>query len=207
MAVTSATNTSSTSSSAQSTRTNKFGDLTSEQFTKIMLSELQSQDPLKPNDSNALLQQLSSIRSIESNLSLEKKLGNILSQNQLASAGNLLGANISGLTETNNRVSGTVVGVNAGPSGVSVTLAQGWTVPFSKIDGITIPTTPPATNPPTTNPPPATNPTTNPPASNPATSPPVNPMGRTPATTVPAATPSSGTPVNAAPATQTSSAN
>jgi flagellar basal-body rod modification protein FlgD len=202
MAVTSATITSSSSSVAQSTRPNKFGDLTSEQFTKIMLSELQSQDPLKPNDSNALLQQVSSIRSIESNLSLEKKLGSILSQNQLASAGNLLGTNISGLTETNTRVSGKVVGVNAGPSGVSVTLSQGWKVPFNKIDGITLPPAAEAPNAPNNGQPAPIVPNNPPAASNPPTSPPVNPLANRPASSTPAAAPASGTPVNATPVTQ-----
>jgi len=124
---------------ASATGASRFGELSSDQFTRIMLSELQSQDPLKPNDSNALLQQLSAIRSIESNLSLEKNLKTIVSQNQLSSAAGLLGAQVGGLTDGNNRVAGTVVAVGAGSSGVSVRLSTGWVVPFNQIDSIQLP--------------------------------------------------------------------
>lgn len=141
---------------SQATGASRFGELSSDQFTRIMLSELQSQDPLKPNDSNALLQQLSAIRSIESNLSLEKNLKTIVSQNQLSSAAGLLGAQVGGLTDSNNRVAGTVVAVGAGSGGVSVRLSTGWVIPFSQIDSIQLPglNNPNPTPPPTPTPPP-----------------------------------------------------
>ena len=45
-----------------------FGALDSEEFLNIMFTELQNQDPFEPNDSSALLEQLNSIRSIESDM-------------------------------------------------------------------------------------------------------------------------------------------
>ena len=36
----------------------RFGELTSGDFLKIMLSEMSRQDPLKPNDSSALVEQM-----------------------------------------------------------------------------------------------------------------------------------------------------
>ena len=41
------------------------GALGSEEFLKIILTELTSQDPLSPNDTSALLDQISTIRSIK----------------------------------------------------------------------------------------------------------------------------------------------
>ena len=41
-----------------------FGALDSDEFTKLILTELGNQDPLEPNDTKALLEQLSIIRSI-----------------------------------------------------------------------------------------------------------------------------------------------
>ena len=131
----------------------RFGQLTSDQFTRIMMSELKSQDPLKPSDSNTLLQQLSSIRSIESNLTLDAKLESILKQNQLASAGNLLGAQVGGLDERNNRVTGVVVGVTTSVDGVKLTLDRGWQLPFKNVDSIVLPTITPPTTPPAPVPP------------------------------------------------------
>ena len=36
----------------------RFNDMSSEEFMKIIFTELQQQDPFKPNDSSALLEQL-----------------------------------------------------------------------------------------------------------------------------------------------------
>ncbi|CAN5705912.1 hypothetical protein BH11PLA1_BH11PLA1_09000 [soil metagenome] len=138
----------------------KFSDMSSEDFVKIMFSELTRQDPLKPNDSNAMLQQLNSIRSIEANLTLERKLDTLVSQNQLSAAGSLIGAYISGLTETNQHVEGQVVSINQTKDGPVLNLAEGWRVPFANVDEITLASLvnhPPGPAP-TPNPTPATTP-------------------------------------------------
>ena len=89
----------------------RFTELSSEDFIKIIFTELQNQDPFKPNDSGALLEQLNSIRSIESDIQLSKDLESIVFQNQLATAGNLIGKRVAGLTADNERVGGTVKSV------------------------------------------------------------------------------------------------
>ena len=53
----------------------RFNELSSEEFIKIIFTELQNQDPFKPNDSGALLEQLNSIRSIESDIEMSNRLG------------------------------------------------------------------------------------------------------------------------------------
>jgi len=111
-----------------------FSDLKSQDFVKIMFTELSNQDPLKPNDSNALLQQMSSLRSIQSDLDLSSKLESLVSQNQMASASNLLGRYVSGLSETNQRVIGVVATVSRTSDGPVLTLDDGTRVPFSQVD-------------------------------------------------------------------------
>ena len=59
-----------TGGSTASAPTSRFTELSSEEFIKIIFTELQNQDPFKPNDSSALLEQLNSIRSIESDIEL-----------------------------------------------------------------------------------------------------------------------------------------
>jgi flagellar basal-body rod modification protein FlgD len=116
--------------------TNRFSDLTSEEFIKIIFTELTNQDPFQPNDSSALLEQLNSIRSIESDTQLTKQLSSIVTQNQLATAGNLIGKQIQGLTPDAERVAGTVVSAAKQNDSVSLLLDNGWVVPMDNVETI-----------------------------------------------------------------------
>ena len=93
---------------------------------RIIFTELQQQDPFEPNDSSALLEQLNSIRAIESDIELTENLQDIVFQNQLATAGNLIGKTIEGLTATNDRVVGNVFAVVREGNDVTLQLDTGW---------------------------------------------------------------------------------
>jgi len=133
---------------------NAFSELNSEEFVKIMFTELGHQDPLKPNDSAALLQQMSSLRSIQSDIELSNKLQSLVNENQLASAGNMIGRLVSGLTEDNLRVYGTVISVSRTDHGPILNLNNGFRVPFSSVDEMTDPPRLPGGGGDTPNPPP-----------------------------------------------------
>jgi len=122
------------SSSVASTNKDAFSDLTSEEFVKIMFTELSNQDPLKPNDSNQMLQQLSSLRSIQSDIDLGQKLESIVTQGQLSTAGSLIGKYVSGLTEGGQRVVGEVVAVARNADGPLLRLSNNYLVPFENVD-------------------------------------------------------------------------
>ncbi|HVU64285.1 MAG TPA: flagellar hook capping FlgD N-terminal domain-containing protein [Phycisphaerales bacterium] len=128
--------TSSSPTSTSSTTTDRFGELTSEDFVKIMFTELQNQDPLKPNDSNTLLQQFSSLRSIEADLSLQQNLQDVVKQGQLSTAGGLIGKTIQGYTANFDPVEGVVKSVSQSDSGPVLNLQSGWSVPFKNIASI-----------------------------------------------------------------------
>ncbi len=115
---------------------NQFSEMSSEDFIKIIFTELANQDPFDPNDSAALLQQLSSIRSIESDLRLTQQLQALVQENQLASAGNLIGKIVGGLTEENDRVAGYAVAVHREGSKVYIELDKGWLIPASGIETV-----------------------------------------------------------------------
>ena len=112
---------------------NKYSDLTSEDFVKIMFTELSNQDPLKPNDSSQLLQQMSDLRSIQSDLELSNKLTSVVTQNQLATAGALLGKTVYGLTEYGDVAGGIVKSVTRTDDGPVLNLATGERIPFTNI--------------------------------------------------------------------------
>jgi len=126
----------STTSPTKSAPTSRFSDMSSEDFLKIIFTELGNQDPFQPNDSSALLQQLNSIRSIESDTQLTSQLQSLVTQNQLASAGGLIGKQIQGLTEDANRVAGQVVSVARQDKNVSLLLDNGWVVPMDNLEAI-----------------------------------------------------------------------
>ena len=113
---------------------NAFSDLTSEEFVKIMFTELSNQDPLKPNDSAALLEQMSSLRSIQSDIELSSKLEAMVSQNQLAAAGGLIGKYVSGVSTGNLRVEGEVISVSRTSDGPVLNLSNGYRVAFENVD-------------------------------------------------------------------------
>lgn len=118
---------------------NRFNELSSEEFIRIIFTELSNQDPFQPNDSAALLQQLNSIRSIESDTQLTNQLKAIVTQNQLAGAGALIGRDVQGLTPDAFRVSGRVVSVAREGENVSLLLDNGWVVPMNNLEAIVDP--------------------------------------------------------------------
>jgi flagellar basal-body rod modification protein FlgD len=125
-----------------------FSSLSSEDFTKIVLTELTKQDPLQPNDTNALLQQISTIRSIQSDTDLTDNLSKLISQNDFAAATTLIGKTISGVSIENTRVSGNVSSIAKTNDGTFVKLASGDILSFANIDRIDAPTpTTPPSNP------------------------------------------------------------
>lgn len=123
-------------SGAGAARTNGFAALTSEQFVRIMMTELTNQDPLKPNDSNALLQQMSQLRSIESDMNLTNKLGALVTQNEFSASSGLIGAMVSGVSEENQRVQGVVLSISRTADGPVLNLATGQRVKFKNVDQI-----------------------------------------------------------------------
>ena len=120
----------------QPTQQSRFSEMSSEDFVKIIFTELTNQDPLQPNDTNALLEQLNSIRSIESDIELTNKLDALVSENQLASASSMVGKFIGGLTPDAQRVAGYVVSAIRQGDSISLELDNGWLVPMSGVETI-----------------------------------------------------------------------
>jgi flagellar basal-body rod modification protein FlgD len=124
------------SGSTTSAATGRFSEMSSEDFMKIIFTELQSQDPFKPNDSNALLEQLNSIRSIESDVQMEDRLKSIVFQNQMSTAGGLIGKRVAGLTENAERVGGVVKSVSRSGDSITLNLENGWIIPMDNLEYI-----------------------------------------------------------------------
>jgi len=124
------------SGSQASASTSRFSEMSSEDFMKIIFTELQSQDPFKPNDSNALLEQLNSIRSIESDMQMEERLNSVVFQNQMSTAGGLIGKRVAGLTADAQRVGGVVRSVSRSDDTITLNLENGWIIPMDNLEYI-----------------------------------------------------------------------
>ena len=120
----------------RSTGPSQFSKMTTEDFIRIIFTELSHQDPFQPNDSKALLEQLNSIRSIESDIKLTDQLQALVGENQLASASNMIGKFIGGLSADNIRVAGYVVSVVRQGNSVNLELDNGWIVPITGVEQV-----------------------------------------------------------------------
>ncbi len=104
---------------AQQKATSQFGkslnDVNIDDFMKLMITELQNQDPLNPMDNNDILQQLSQIRDVSATEHLTDTLDAVLIGQNLSTAGALIGKEVSALTDTGSEVAGIVDRVSVEP--------------------------------------------------------------------------------------------
>jgi len=108
----------------------------------LMLSELTNQDPLEPNDTEQLLNQISTIRAIESDEAMLDSLDAMVDSNQFASAANLIGTLVSGLTESGDRAIDVVLSVSNTEDGPVLNLFDGSRVPMKSVDEVVAPLNP-----------------------------------------------------------------
>lgn len=113
-----------------------YSAMTAQDFTKIIFAELSKQDPQQPNDTNALLQQITSIRNLQSNIDLTDSLKQLTGENSFASAANMIGKTVTGFSDNFDEVSGVVKSVSRTNDGVVLTLKDGTRVPMSQLEQI-----------------------------------------------------------------------
>lgn len=120
----------------QTAGSNKFAELDTAEFIKILTEELKNQDPLKPQDSSELMKQISSLRDIESESALQESLRGLVQQNQVAAASNLIGKLVEGLDVGNARTEGMVSSVRVTSDGVFLELDNGRTMSMNNVTSI-----------------------------------------------------------------------
>lgn len=111
-----------------------FGTLDSDQFTQLILTELGNQDPLEPNDTGALLEQLSTIRSIESDTKLNETLASMVERTDFTSAAGLIGKKITTSDDPLTQLKVTSVLQNS--DGVSLALEDGTFAALSSVSSV-----------------------------------------------------------------------
>ena len=83
-------------------------DVDMDEFLKLLITELQYQDPMNPMSNHEILQQLSQIREVESNMRLIDTLESVRLGQNMAAASSMIGRPIAGLTDDSQLVVGRV---------------------------------------------------------------------------------------------------
>ena len=111
-------------------------ELKTEDFIKMMITQLQNQDPMEPAKNQELLAQMSQIGQLQSATTLQESLQGMVVQNQIGSAASLIGKDVHGLDGNDDPVSGVVTSVRVEKDGVSLELDSGKTLPLGRVTSI-----------------------------------------------------------------------
>lgn len=122
-----------TQGSSASGARNSFSELSTDQFFKIIFAELSNQDPLAPSDTKALLDQMSTLRSLQSDMDMSKSLESLISRDEMASAAGLIGKTITGVSDDGRAVTNLVSSVRRTSDGAFLMLKDGSSVHMSQL--------------------------------------------------------------------------
>ncbi len=90
------------------TTANALSKVDMDQFLKLLISQLENQDPLDPMDNSEMLQQISQMRDISAMTQLSETLQSVRLGQDMATASSLIGKHIHALSDTAEDVEGTV---------------------------------------------------------------------------------------------------
>jgi flagellar basal-body rod modification protein FlgD len=128
--------TSSQSPSSSNQIQNKGLNLQAQDFIKMMITQLQNQDPLEPAKNQDLLAQMSQIGQLQSTTQLQDSLKGLVLQNNIGSAGNLIGKTVQGLDDQNKPVAGLVNSVRVQQDQVYLELDNGNSLAMTRVTSI-----------------------------------------------------------------------
>jgi flagellar basal-body rod modification protein FlgD len=119
-----------------------LNDLKSEDFFKLLVTEMQQQDPLEPTKTADMIGQVSQIRSIELSGQLTDTLELLAKQQRILGASDLIGRFVTAVIEapdgTQVEASGVVTGVRFDADGSAILeLDTGEAVPASSVQWVT----------------------------------------------------------------------
>lgn len=136
MAIADIASTSTTPAIGSSAGKRKSYDLKTEDFIKMMITQLQNQDPLEPAKNQELLAQMSQIGQLQSATTLQESFKSLAMQNQIGAAAGLIGKSVKGLDLNDDPVTGTVTSVRVEADQVNLELDNGQSLPLGRVTSI-----------------------------------------------------------------------
>ncbi|UCF32858.1 MAG: hypothetical protein JSV78_11050 [Phycisphaerales bacterium] len=125
-------------SSGSAQQSSGMSALASDDFFKLLIAQLSSQDPLEPMTNEDLMRQMSSIRDIELNTALTETLQTLTGQQHFAAASSLIGKYVTGGgAEEGDEMAGVVAGARFEPGGQAIlVLESGEELPLAQVSTI-----------------------------------------------------------------------
>lgn len=128
----------SSSSANSSTSQNALQHITPDDFMKMLITQLQNQDPMNPTSSDQILQQISEIDNIQATTTLSTSLNAVAADQGFQTASALIGKTVQGVDSSGNPVSGTVDSASFS-NGAASLMVGSQTMPLSGISSVSDP--------------------------------------------------------------------
>jgi flagellar basal-body rod modification protein FlgD len=107
-------------------RTDPAGSYGQDTFLKLLMSEMQHQDPLAPTDSTQMMSQLAQFASVEGLNKLNNQITALNVAQDFASGVAMIGKTVSFLDSSGALQSGTVAGVKPSATGAELSINGVW---------------------------------------------------------------------------------
>lgn len=117
--------------------TGKKKGLEASDFIKMMITQLQNQDPTEPTKSADLLAQMSQIGSLQSTTELQTSLKSMNLQNGISNAAALIGKTVEGKDANGDDMTGIVSSVKVVDGSLSLELDSGQSMSMSNVLSVT----------------------------------------------------------------------
>lgn len=126
-----------TSSGSSNTVQSTKKQMKTEDFIKMMITQLQNQDPMEPMKNQELMSQMNQISQLQSSSQLQDVLTKLSLQNQIGAAGNLIGKLVRGVDPNSEQVvQGLVTSVKVTKDGVLLELDNGQSLAMEQVTDI-----------------------------------------------------------------------
>jgi len=109
----------------ESTTNKDLAALTSEDFLKMLITQLTHQDPTDPMDNREILDQMGTIQSLESNTRLVGAIEDLTLQSRIGAGAGLIGRDVVALSDAGVPVRGLVSSILVGEDDVALALSNG----------------------------------------------------------------------------------
>ncbi|MBU1211196.1 MAG: flagellar hook assembly protein FlgD [Alphaproteobacteria bacterium] len=113
--------------------TSSLASVDYEMFLKLLMAQMENQDPLNPTDSTEYVSQLATFSQVEQSIQANQKLDQMLTSLQVAQSEGLVGHTV---TSADGAVSGVVEAVKVSEGGLVAILGNGETV--AMVEGVKI---------------------------------------------------------------------
>jgi flagellar basal-body rod modification protein FlgD len=121
--------------SGNQVQSSKF-KLKTEDFIRMMITQLQNQDPTEPAKNEQLLAQMSQIGQLEASQSLQESLQSMVLQNNVGSASSLIGRVVQGQDPAGEPIGGIVNSIRVEGDQVVLELDNGQSLQLTRVTSI-----------------------------------------------------------------------